>query len=296
MVVRSNCSVSPRDWIRNPPLSITRAVVASVSVISSPSMTLNCWTSSSMSCGSVAMRLDMSRRLSGTLADELVEQHAGDHVERFEYSFALVSDRSERRDLNFAIVQKKLHVVGRSDIGQILFVVLENIGNVREVQLEGLEVFFQVVEALHVLGHFFVLGIGDKHDPIHAAEHKLPRGVVDDLAGDGVKLELGLETFDRHRLDGQEVEEQRAVGTGGERDELAFVAGGGLNVVVDLHEVGGLAAHGGTVVNDLDLQFLGCLVYNGHNSVYFAFRSNSAAMAASCAVGNACPATPNAAK
>ncbi len=47
---------------------------------------------------------------------------------------------------------------------------------------------------------------------------------------------------------------------------LPLLSCGGLHVVVDLHEVGRLAAQGGSVIDDLDLQFLGCLVDDGHVS------------------------------
>src|SRR6185295_8748831 len=87
------------------------------------------------------------------------------------------------------------------------------------------------------------------------------------LARHGVKLELGLETLDGHGLDGQKVEEQRAVGTGGQRNELALVALRGLDVLVNLYEVCGLAAHGRTVIYDFDLQFSGSLIDDGHKTL-----------------------------
>src|SRR6185369_6240109 len=82
---------------------------------------------------------------------------------------------------------------------------------------------------------------------------------------------------------------------GGQRDELAFVALGGLDMVVDLNEVGRLAAHGRAVIDDLYLQFFGGLIDNGHN-VYLVLRSSSAASLASSAVGSRSPTRPNAAK
>jgi hypothetical protein len=79
-------------------------------------------------------------------------------------------------------------------------------------------------------------------------------------------LKLGFESLDRHRLDGKKVKEERSIGTGGEADELAFVALCGLHMVVDLHEVGRLTTDGGSVVNDLNLEFLACLVDDGHRA------------------------------
>ena len=175
---------------------------------------------------------------------------------------------------------------------------MQHIRNFVEVELERSQIVREVLEAFHILRHFIVLGIGDEHDTVHAAQHQLPRGVVNDLAGHGVKLELRLEAPDRHRLDWQKIKEERAVGTRRQRDEPALLAVTGLDVVVNLDEIGRLAAHAGAVIDDLDLQLLGSLVNDGHKFDYFCFlRSNSVASASSCALGgSASPSRPNAAK
>ncbi len=68
-----------------------------------------------------------------------------------------------------------------------------------------------------------------------------------------------------------------------------------LHVVVDLHEVGRLAAHRRAVIDDLDLQFLGCLIDDGHNFLLF-LAVEFAGERRSCAVGSDSPARPKAAK
>ncbi len=139
-----------------------------------------------------------------------------------------------------------------------------------EVEFQGPEIIFEVGEALDVLRHLVVLRVGDEDDAVHPAQHQLAGGVVNDLAGDGIELELGLEAFDGHGLDGQKVEEQGAVRTGGERNQLAFVASRSLHMIMHLHEIGRLAAHGRPVVDDLDLEFFGCLIDDCHIINYFA--------------------------
>ena len=94
-------------------------------------------------------------------------------------------------------------------------------------------------------------------------------GVVDDLAGHGVKLELGFETLDGDGLDGEEVEKQSAVGAGGQRNQFALVALGGLDVVMDLHQVGGFAAQRRSIINNLDLKLLGRLINNRHKLIWY---------------------------
>src|ERR1017187_6585029 len=153
MVVRSYCRASPQCVMRKPPRSMTSAVVASLFSSSS----LNDWssslTSSSRSWGSVAMSCVLRR----SLRDELVQQHARDHVQRLKNALAFVRGRRERGNLNFAVVQQKLHVFHGRDVRQIALVVLQDIGNFVEVQLQRAEVFFEVLETLGVLRHLLVL-------------------------------------------------------------------------------------------------------------------------------------------
>ena len=150
--------------------------------------------------------------------------------------------------------RNSMYSIGR-DVGQIALVVLQHVGNFVEVELERLQIVHEILKALDVLRHFFELRIGDEHDAVHAAQHELAGGVVNHLAGHGVELELGLEPPDGHRFNRQKVEEQRAVRAGRQRDELAFVAGGGLDVIMDLNQVRGLAAHCRAVIDDFNLQF-----------------------------------------
>ncbi|MFM1943521.1 MAG: hypothetical protein RI897_2503 [Verrucomicrobiota bacterium] len=196
--------------------------------------------------------------------DELVEEHPGDHVEGFEDALALVGDAGETGHLHFAVIEQEFHIFDGCGVGEVPFVVLEDVGYIREVHAEGFEVFLHVAEALDVFGHLFVLGICDEDDAIDTAQDELAGGVVDDLAGDGIELEFCFEALDGHGFDGQEVEEERAVGAGGERDQFALFLGG-LDILVDLDEVCGLAAHGGPVIDDLDLQFLGGLIDDCHS-------------------------------
>ncbi len=79
------------------------------------------------------------------------------------------------------------------------------------------------LKALDVLLHFFPLRIGHEDDAVDAAQHELAGGVVNDLAGDGVELELGLEPLDDYRVEREEIEEQRAIRCGRQRDEVAAI-------------------------------------------------------------------------
>ena len=80
--------------------------------------------------------------------------------------------------------------------------------------MEAFEVFLEVGEAVDVFLHFFVLGIGDEDEAIDAAEDELAGSVIDDLAGNGIELEFGFETFDGNGFYGEEVEEKGSIGAG----------------------------------------------------------------------------------
>src|ERR1022692_3890786 len=260
MVVRSKSSALPCDVMRKPPLSMMSAAVASAAVMSSLSASLSRWMSSSMSCG----RVDISGMLGNALIDVFLQQHTGDHVQRFEHTLAFVGTGGKRRHLYIAVVHKEIHVFERSGVRQVALVILQHVWNLAEVELQRLQIVRQVLERLDILSHFFVLRISHEHDAIHPAQDQLARGVVNHLAGHRVELELGLEAFDGHRLDRQKVKEQCPIRTRRERNKFALVACIGLDVVVDLDEVGRLAAHCRAVIDDLDLQFLGRLVDDGH--------------------------------
>ena len=103
-------------------------------------------------------------------------------------------------------------------IGATLFevplVVLQDVGNLVDRDVLLGEVFREIAKTFDVFLHFFPLRIGHENDSIDAAQDELAGRIVDDLARDGVELEFRDEAFDHDRVQGQEIEEQRAVGGG----------------------------------------------------------------------------------
>jgi hypothetical protein len=75
-------------------------------------------------------------------------------------------------------------------------------------------------------------------------------------------VEARLEAADLTERERQEVEEQRALGLGGERDHLPLQIGVGL--VVDPLQVGRLATQPGAVVDDLAVDLARRVVDEGH--------------------------------
>src|SRR5438034_7113497 len=71
-------------------------------------------------------------------------------------------------------------------------------------------------------------------------------------------MKAGLEATDRAKIQRQEVEKQRAVGFSCKADELSLCLRG--RRVVDVLEVGRLAAKPGPVINNLAVDFSRCVV------------------------------------
>ena len=151
--------------------------------------------------------------------------------------------------LALGIERRRAIVVDRRDVRQVALVELQDQRDFVEVEADLGEVLAQVLEALDVRVEHRLLRVGDEDDAVDALEHELAGGVVEDLAGDGVELQAGLESADDADVDRQEVEEERAVGLRLEADHLAAALRRGLGV--DVVEIGGLPAEARTVVNDL---------------------------------------------
>ena len=101
--------------------------------------------------------------------------------------------------------------------------------------------------------------------PVHAAQNELPRRVVDDLARHGVELEFGDEAFDHHRVERQEIEEQRAVRRGSEGDEVSAILR--INPLMDVSQVRRLPAKRGTVVDDFKLNLATRVIDDRHTNL-----------------------------
>src|SRR5215469_11895430 len=128
-----------------------------------------------------------------------------------------------------------------------------------------------VEHAVAVHGH----GFEERDLPAPSVEHvlhvlerrdvlqdELARHVVVDLPRNRVELELGGETAHGGGRDGQEVEEERAVVTRGERDHVPLARL--RQALVDVLEVRGFSRHSGAVVHDLEVDDLLRVVDDRH--------------------------------
>ena len=120
----------------------------------------------------------------------------------------------------------------------------------------------QVEIGLHVLVEARDLRIGHEDDAVDALQHELAAGVVVALAGHRVQVEARLHALDGAQREGQEVEVERALFLGRDAHELA--AGFGVDLAVDVLQVGGLAAEPAAVVDDLVVDLAGGEVDQRH--------------------------------
>ncbi len=148
------------------------------------------------------------------------------------------------------------------DVPDVPLVVLEDEGHGARRKPELGEVRFEVHERLAVRFTRGELAVRDENDAVDALQHQPPRGVVEDLTGHGVELEADLHPPDHPDVEGQQVEEQGAVGLGLQAQHLA--AGAPRGLLVDPLEVAGLAAQPRAVVHDLGRDLHRRVVHQGH--------------------------------
>ena len=148
-------------------------------------------------------------------------------------------------------VQAPVEGLGLQDLGQVPLVVLEDEGHLRRVEVVGEEVLGHLPVALEVLLPPVQRGVDDEDEGVGALEDQAPRRGVHRLAGDREDLETQVEAPEAGGLQGQQVEQDRAVLGGVDRDHLAPAPT--VGALVENLEIGGLPAQRRAVVDHLDL-------------------------------------------
>lgn len=143
--------------------------------------------------------------------------------------------------------------VHRENTRKVPFIVLNHEGNLFQFVPLLFEVDPQIIEGFDIGIHPVFLGIGNKDDTIHTFEDELTGGIIKDLARDGVQMETGLEAANLAERQRKEVEEEGPFRFCCQTDHLAFGVGSGL--LVDILEIGGLAAKAGAVIDNFTVDF-----------------------------------------
>ncbi len=158
--------------------------------------------------------------------------------------------RLEAEERHRAVVEKVFEILDRRRVGEITLVVLQNDGQSVERTAVHAQIGLQALQGLQVVTLAVHLGVDDKDHAIRLAQHELERGVVSDLARHGVEMEGGLVPRDGISLHREEIEEQRPVLCCGKRNEIAAALG--IELGVDLLDVGGLSTERSAAIDDLE--------------------------------------------
>jgi hypothetical protein len=142
-----------------------------------------------------------------------------DRLERLEDACAVHRGRLVELD-GPVRVEGLIQLVEREDVREIPLVVLENARDALEREPDLGEVLPEVLEALDVRIAHRALRVGHEDDAVDALQDELARRVVEDLAGNGVQLQAGLEAANDADVEGEEVEKERPVRLGLEADHL----------------------------------------------------------------------------
>src|SRR5229473_3858806 len=187
---------------------------------------------------------------------QLREHLPRDFLERFEDADALKCYGLHYRLVFLAELSRER--VHRQHVWQVALVQLQDVGNLVEVVAVFFEVGHQVVERFDVGVHALLLGIGHENYAVHSSQNQLAAGVIKDLSRNRVQVNPRLEAPHRTQIERQEIEEQGAIGLGGERDHLALLLFGCF--LEDELQIRRLAAQPGAVVDDLTVDLTCCEV------------------------------------
>jgi hypothetical protein len=158
--------------------------------------------------------------------------------------------------------QHRPEVLHRERRGQVALVVLHHQREALRILPEQLQVGVEVGHALQVRVEDGLLGVGDEDHAVDVAQHQPPGLVVGDLPRHRAQVQPDRVAPEVAQLDGQQVEEQGALGLRRQREQPPpqILAG----VTVDVLEVGGLSPEPRTVVDDLEVHLLDAVVEDRH--------------------------------
>src|SRR5690242_8145418 len=100
--------------------------------------------------------------------------------------------------------------------------------------------FLQVFHGLEIRIQPLFLRVRHEYDAVRSLQDELAAGLIEHLAGDGIKMEARLESADGPQVQWKEIEEQSAVRFRGEGHHFALLVLSGM--VIDPLQVCGLTA------------------------------------------------------
>jgi hypothetical protein len=162
------------------------------------------------------------------------------------------------------VVELVVQLFDRHDVAEVSFVELQHVREPVERDPLQKEVLLEVFEAVGIRALHRPLGVSDKDDPVGASQDELAGRVVMHLSGNGIELQRDIHAANGTDFERQEVEEDGSIALGGEGNHLAPVPA--LEVVVDPHQIGGLAAQSGAVIHDLRIELTQGVIEENHGN------------------------------
>ena len=194
------------------------------------------------------------------LLERVADGLPGDGEEGVQHAYAAVGDGLEVG--HAAEVQAPVHDPHGHGVRKVPLVVLDHERDLLDVQAIGIEVVVQVREGVHVVLHLGLAGIRHEHDSVGTPQHHPPARVVLHLAGHRVDLEVNGIAIDVAEVDGQQVEEERAVFLGVDREHLPPLRVGAHGVKG--LQVGGLTAETRPVIDQFEQNLIASRIELNH--------------------------------
>ena len=211
-------------------------------------------------------------------AGQVLDRAGEDDAESLED--ALAPHRHGRDHLGPPVVERAVERLDLQHLGQVALVVLEDEGHRRRIQVVGDEALRHLPIALDVLLPAVEGGVRDEHERIGALQHQPAGGRVHGLTGNREDLQAQVEAAEAGRPEGEEVEEDRPVLRGVDRDQLPAALRVGA-AVQDL-QVGGLPPDRRAVVDQLDLDRTVAMIQLDHGGPAVAGDASVPARGARC--------------
>ncbi len=121
------------------------------------------------------------------------------------------------------LVEKLVHTIKGGYIRQVPLIVLDRVREFIKVIALFREVDPEVIKTLDVRLHPLYLTVGNEDDTVNTFQDELPACGIEDLSGNGVKMEPYLEASDIAEGEGKEVEKERPFRLCGKGDEFPLL-------------------------------------------------------------------------
>ena len=175
-------------------------------------------------------------------------QYLSCHIlQRLEDAGACHGNRLKVRDM--LRIKELVHTLYGGNARQVPLIILDRARKLVKVIALFCEVDPEVIETFHVRLHPLYLTVGNEYDTVNASQDELPACGIEDLSGNGIKMEPYLEASDIAECEGEKVEKECPFGLCGKGNEFPLLIR--VHLLVNKLQIRRLAAQAGPVIDDL---------------------------------------------